>query len=202
MPTQAEIPTGLRLEKMLDARQRNPLTEFLSTQAQRSVPAEALRTSKFDHYLVQKRADGTNDAFRLDSYSEEELYGIAGSPALRFRRDVERLKLQVAAIKELEGNEIEVEHLATLLWADIGRLTGHLGASPQIDEIVANLRVARAQFVAQPTPLAIVEALGEVFEIVVRNAQFSTDAVDEALDRMEAAGVDLNFPLQFAKDSV
>lgn len=202
MPTQAEIPTGLRLEKMLDARQRNPLKEFLSTQAQRSVPAEARRTSEFDHYLVQKRADGTNDAFRLDSYSEEELYGIAGSPILRFRRDVERLKQQVAAITGLEGNEIEVEHLATLLWADIGRLTGHLGASPQIDEIVANLRIARAQFVAQPTPLAVVEALSEVFAIVGRNAQLSTDAVDAALDRMEAAGIDLNFPLQFATDPV
>ncbi len=199
MPNLLEITKTPSMEEMLDAEGRNPVKDFLVEETLRQIPAEKRTGQQFDHFVVRKATDGGLDIhpLKLGSYSEEELYGLASSPAIRFRRDVRRLQQEAAAVLSLTEGEVEFEHRATLLWSGVSKLSVHLGATPEIGEMVASLRVARAQFISRPTPRAVITALGEALAIAVRAARLTTGAVDDALDRLDDVGVDLNHPLAF-----
>jgi len=124
----------------------------------------------------------------------------AYEPRTRLREDARQLHTKAAATLREEDDE-GFDYQATLLLADVSKLAVHFGASEETDEIIAALDIARAQFFAR-TPRPVVEALGEVFSILLREGRLTTESVDEALDRLAAAGVDLNYPLRFAKDDV
>lgn len=200
MPSQFDNPVAREIELLLDAEGRNSLKDFLISEAKPAAFSESFQQNRYDLFIVQNRQDGAHDTFKLNlgSYSEEELYGLAKSPSVRFRREAARLLEYAKRILALAQAEVEFEHQATLLWSDIGRLTGFLGTSDELNEVVANLRVARAQFVARPTPRVVVQALADVLGLLQQNAWLGTTCVDTVLDLLEKAGVDLNYPLQFA----
>jgi hypothetical protein len=87
-------------------------------------------------------------------------------------------------------NQLEFAHQTTLLWSEIGHLKDFLALSNEIDELVAEFRTARHQFLKLDTPKVVVAALVDAFDLIASATRFDESLVDQVIDRIEAAGVD------------
>jgi hypothetical protein len=199
MSSQLETAPKSEIGELLDALNRNPLKDLLYREADAKLPQLRSAQSRYQHYVVESQAGGGKEIHRLREYSEAELAPYAAPPTFRFRWRCEQLLVQAQRALGLDGNSLEFEHRATLLWADVAALSEYLGSAPEVDALISALHAAYAQCVKHPTPKPVVEALAVTFRLVSRYTRLPIEAVDEALDALEQAGVDLNYPMAFAK---
>jgi hypothetical protein len=88
-----------------------------------------------------------------------------------------------------EEDELEFEHQAILLWADTDELAHYLGTSEEVEEVVANLRFARAKHKARLTPRATVAALGKGFSFLQHQRNLDRALVNQFLSCLDHAGL-------------
>jgi hypothetical protein len=199
MTTQLEVSPRDEIERLLGAPGRNPLKDLFREEADAQQPQPRAAESRYQHYVVETQPGGQQEVHKLREYAEADRARFAASPTFRFRWRCERLLEQAEQALALDGESMEFEHRATLLWAEVAGLSEYLGGAPEVDELIAALHVAYAQHVKRLTPKPVVEALAAVFRLVSQYTRLPTKAVDEALDALEQAGVDLNYPMAFAK---
>jgi len=199
MTTQLGVSRRNEIEKLLGAPGPNLLKDLLHEEGEAQLPQGRVAESRHQHYVVETQPGGQHEVHKLREYTEAELARYAAQPAFRFRWRCERLLEQAEQALALDGESLEFEHRATLLWADVAALSEYLGSAPEVDELIAALHVAYAQHARQLTPKPVVEALAAVFRLVSQHIRLPTKAVDEALDALDQAGVDLNYPMGFAK---
>lgn len=188
-------PASRQIEALLDAKEKNPLTDFIRQETLRSVESAGFAPSSFDIFAVRRNDQVGSEVFgpkplHVGTYSEEELYGAAGSPLLRFRSAMQSLKATADRTAQLDPDEVEYGHQTALFWADVGRLKDFMGSSTVISEIVAELRTARFQFIAQDTPKSAVQAIVAALSLVVNAQRLDTSLVDRFVDVMESGGID------------
>jgi len=199
MTTQLEATSRDEIEKLLGAPGRNPLKDRLYEEADAQLPQARAAESYYQHYVVETQPGGQHEVHKLRGYTETDLAPYAARPTFRFRWRCERLLEQAEQALALDGETLEFEHRATLLWADVAALSEYLGSAPEVGELISALHVAYAQHIKRVTPRPVVEALAAVFRLVSQYTRLPTEAVDNALDALEDAGVDLNYPMAFAK---
>jgi len=124
------------------------------------------------------------------TYSEEALYGAAGSPLARFRAAIQALKARAESTASMRPEEVEYGHQAALVWAEVGRLKEFIGISPVISEIVAELRTARFQFLGKDTPPPAMEAVASAFNFVAEAKRLDLPLVDRIVKALERGGID------------
>jgi hypothetical protein len=126
----------------------------------------------------------------VGTYSEETLYGAAGSPVVRFRSAIQALKVRAEEARSANPEEVEYSHQSTLLWAEVGRLKEFIGASPVITEIVAEFRTARFQFLGKDTPPAVIRAVAAALRLIAEAKRFDAALVDRVVEALEEGGID------------
>lgn len=198
MPNQLDTIGSEKISRLLDIGQ-NPLTTHLFEEAEAELQGRKRGESSYKHYIVETQPGGQQEIYPLRQYTEGDLTRIATRPTFRFRWKCKRLLEQVEQVLAIDANTLEFEHRATLLWADVATLSEYLGSAAEIDELISALHTAYAQHVKRVTPKRVVEGLASVFRLVSPYTRLPMKAVDEALDGLEKAGVDLNFPMAFAK---
>ena len=199
MPSQLEPFAKDNISQLLDAGGRNPLKDLFFKDADAQLLSRQTEESLYRLFVVETAPGGQQEIHELREYTEGELSRIATRPTFRFRWKCQRLLEQAERVAGFEADSLEFEHQATLLWAEIAALSEHLGNASEVDEVIAALHVAYAQHVKRVTPKPVVEALAAVFRLVIRYTRLPTQAVDGALDVLQQAGVDLNYPMAFAK---
>ena len=199
MQNQLDLTRRESVNRLLDALGQNAVKTHFFEDADVELQGRRPAESSYQHYVIETQPGGQQEIYRLREYTEGDLSRIATRPTFRFRWKCKRLLDQVKQLLAVSGESLEFEEGATLLWADIAALSDYLGSAPEIDELIAALHVAYAQYVKRVTPKSVVEALALVFRSVDRYTKIPTKAVDEALDALEEAGVDLNYPMTFAK---
>ena len=198
MQSQAERLSKDNISRLLDARESNPLKDFLYGDAAESLGWGQTEESRYRHYVVETQPGGQREIYELREYREGEFASIASRPTFRFRWKCKRLLEQAEPLAALsDENRLEFEYRVTLLWADIASLSEHLGSAAEVDQLITALHVAYAQHIKRMTPKPVIEALVSLFRIVDRYTRLPVEAVDEALDGLEKAGVDLNYPMAF-----
>ncbi len=198
MQSQAERLARDEVSRLLDARGRNPLKDFLYRDVAEHLGQSQTEESLFRHYVVETQPSGQREIYELGYYRESELRSIASRPTYRFRWKCKQLLKQAELLAGLyDTNRLEFEHQVTLLWADIVSLSEYLGSAPEVDQLIAGLHTAYALHTKRMTPRPVIEALAFLFQTVDRYTRLPTKAIDEALDALEKAGVDLNYPMAF-----
>lgn len=96
------------------------------------------------------------------------------------------------AANELERYGRQVK----MLWRRVARLNRFLtrDAPDLVAEVVSALFVAYAQR-TEVTPVIVVQGLEKAFEAVEKAEGNEQEVADRAIDALEAAGIDMNFPL-------
>ncbi len=188
-------PVARQIERQLDSGEKNPLDDFLRQESQRQVEASGSIPSNYDIFAVRRNPQLGDEVFgpkrlHVGTYSEETLYGAAGSPVVRFRSAIQALKVRAEKVRSASPEEVEYGHQATLLWAEVGRLKEFLGTSPVISEIVAELRTARFQFLGKDTPPAVIHAIASASRLVAEAKRLDTALVDRIIEVLEDGGID------------
>jgi len=200
MTSQLRASPRNEIERLLDAPGGNPLKDLFYTDADAQLPQIRSRESSYEHFVVETQPGGQQEIHRLGEHAEAYLARYAARPTFRFRWRCKRLLEQAEQAMALNGESVEFEDRAIVLWAEVAALSEYLGGAPEVDELIAALHAAYAQHVKRLTPKPVVEALAAVFRLVDQyTTRLPTKAVDEALDALEQAGVDLNYPMAFAK---
>ena len=200
MLNQLDTTAREKISRLLDAGDQNPLKAHLYEDADVHLQGRQTSESSYKHYVVETQPSGQQEIYPLRDYTERDLAGIASRPTFRFRWKCKRLLEQAEQVLAASANDLEFEHRATLLWAEVVMLAEYLGSTAEIDEVISALHNAYAQHVKRITPKPVIEALVLVFRRGAEYTRLPMRAVDDALDVLERAGVDLNFPVAFDKD--
>jgi len=124
------------------------------------------------------------------SYPAQLLYGLEGSNLARFRSALKDLVARAEKAAREEPFGVEYTHRVTLFWADIANLKNFVGASPEVTEIVAELRTARFQFLRKDTPPKVMQALAEAVKLISDAPWLDSALIDRMVEIVEAGGVD------------
>lgn len=192
-------PDARQVESLLDSGDKNPLDDFLRQESQRHIEASGFIPSSYDVFAIRRNPQIGDEVFgpkrvHIGTYSEETLYGAAGSSAVRFRSAIQALRIRAEGAWSANPEEVEYSHQSTLLWAEVGRLKEFIGAAPAIAEIVAEFRTARFQFLGKDTPPAVIRAVAAAFRLVVEANRFDTALVDRIVEVLEQGGIDSMAP--------
>src|SRR6266536_1993462 len=174
--------TCRQIEALLDSPERNPLVDFLGQELARRIEASGSIPSNYDIWAVRRNDEVGDEIFGpnqvlVGTYSEDALYGAAGSPVMRFRSDLQNIKSRAERIASLSSDDVEYVHEVALIWADVGRLKDFLGTSAVISEIVAELRTLRFQFLRKDTPKTIIQALVSALSLIADAKRFDSSLV-------------------------
>src|SRR5260221_4973420 len=164
MATQTLSPTARQVESQLDGSGSSHLNDFLRQESSDKVETKGFAPSNYDVFAVRRNDRLGNEVFGpkhllVGNYSEEALYGAAGSPVVRFRSAIQSLKVRAERASSVKPEGVEYGHQTGLVWAEVGRLKEFIGTSPAISEIVSELRTARFQFLCKDTPLVAIAAV-------------------------------------------
>lgn len=195
MNSPALSPQARRVESLLESSEPNPLDDLLRQESQRKVEAIGCVRSSYDVFAVRRNPQHGDEVFgpktfHVGTYSEEMLYGAAGSPLVRFRSAIQALKSRAEQAGAANPEDIEYTHQSTLLWAEVGRLKEFIGMSPVVSEIVAEFRTARFQFLGKDTPPAVIRAVAAAFRLIAGAKRFDTALVDRVVEGLEEGGID------------
>ncbi len=187
--------TARQIETQFEQTGTNPLQAYLRDETARQLEANALSPSDYDVYLVRRNQLAGDDVIgpkilHAGRYSEDILYGAAGSPMARFRSTISVLKTRAERTGSLGPDDVEYGHQASLLWAEVGRLKEFIGISPVISEIVAELRTARFQFLGKDTPPTAIQAVAAALRLIVEAKRLDTAVVDRVVAILEDGGID------------
>jgi hypothetical protein len=188
-------PAAQQIESLLDSSELTPLDDFLRQESQRQIEATHCSPSHYDVFAVRRNPQLGEEIFgpkrlHIGNYSEETLYGAAGSPVARFRSAIRALKARADKVRSVDPEQVEYAHQSTLLWAEVGRLKEFIGASPVISEVVAEFRTARFQFLGKDTPPAAVHAMASALRLVAEAKRLDTMLVDRVVEVLEEGGID------------
>jgi len=195
MPTQPLTPSARKIESLLDGSGSSHLDDFLWQEASRELEAKGFAPSNYDVFAVRRNDQAGSEVFgpkhlHVGTYSEEALYGAAGSPLVRFRAAIQALKVHAESAASMKPEEVEYGHQVALLWAEVGRFQEFIGISPVISEIVAELRTARFQFLGKDTPLTAMQAVASALSLVAEARRFDVPLVDRIVKALEHGGID------------
>lgn len=188
-------PASLQVEALLDTTEKNPLLDFLRQESLRQVEASGAVPSSYDIFAIRRNDQLGDEVFGpkrlyVGNYSDEALYGAAGSPLARFRSAIGALKVRAGRTASLNPEEVEYGHQAALLWAEVGRLKEFIGTSAVISEIVAELRTARFQLLGKDTPPAAIQAVATALRLVAEAKRLDAALVDRVVQTLEEGGID------------
>lgn len=188
-------PTGRQLEALLDSGTANGLDAYLRQEARRRVEATGFAPSHYDVFVVRRNDQLGDEVFgpkrlHVGTYSEEALYGVAGSRITRFRAAIRTLQDRLERLQSVAPGEVEYGHQTSLLWAEVGRLKDFIGAEATVSELVAELRTARFQYLGQDTPPEVVGALASALSRIADADRLDAALVDEVVEILQDAGVD------------
>ncbi len=90
MATQMLSPSARKIESLLGGSGSSHLDDFLRQESSRELEAKGFVASNYDVFVVRRNDHAGSELFgpknlRVGTYSEEALYGAAGSPLFRFR---------------------------------------------------------------------------------------------------------------------
>jgi len=195
MATQTLSPSARKIEYQLDGSENSHLNAFLRQESSREVEARGFAPSSYDVFAVRRNDQAGNEVFGpkhllVGTYSEEALYGAAGSLVIRFRSAIQALRVRADRTASMRPGEVEYGHQAALVWAEVGRLKEFIGVSPVISEIVAELRTARFQFLGKDTPPTAMEAVASALSLVAEAKRFDAPLVDRIVKALEHGGID------------
>ena len=202
MATQGISPTAQKVEAVLSGSASGHLDDFLRQESSREIENKGFSPSDYHIWAVRQNDQAGSEVFgpknlHVGAYSEEALYGAAGSPLARFRTAIQALRFRAQAAVLMEPDELEYGHQVTMLWAEIGRLKEFIGLSSAISELVAELRTARYQFLGKDTPLSVTRGVTSALRLIVEAKRFDTVLVDGVVEELEESGVD-----SFAPDAL
>ena len=188
-------PASSQIEALLDRDEKDSINDFLGQESLRHVEMAGCVPSSYDIFAVRRNHQLGDEIFgprrlHVGSYSDEELYGIAGSPAGRFRSTVSARRVRVERASSLDPAGGADGHQTALVWTEIGRLKDFIGISPIISEIVAELRTARFQFLGMDTPLVTIRAVAAALCLVGQAKRLDAALVDQVVEALESGGVD------------
>src|SRR5882672_5386170 len=194
MATQNLSSAARHIESLLSG-EDSDLLKFLRQEAGRQVEAKSSVPSNYDVFAIRRNDQLGDEIFgpkrlHVGTYSEEVLYGAAGSPVARFRSAIQSLRIRVEKAATANPEEVEYGHEVALVWAEVGRLKEFMAASPVISEIVAELRTARFQFLGKDTPPAAMQAIMSALGLVAEAKRLDTLLVDRVVEALEAVGID------------
>ena len=198
MESRSLSPAARQIEAQLEQRDYNPLNPlqvFLKDETHRSLESRGLPWSDYDVYVVRRNKLAGEEVFgpktlHAGEYSEELLYGATGSQSVRFRSAVQALCANAQRASFLNAADTEYGHQVALVWAELGRLKEFMGTSPEISELVAELRTARFQFLGTDTPPATMKAVASALRLIAEAPRLDPELVDRVVAEMEAGGVD------------
>jgi hypothetical protein len=195
MDNQTLSPASRQIEALLDNGGKNALMDFLRQESLRQVEASGSVASNYDIFAVRRNEQLGDEIFgpkslHVGTYSEEALYGAAGSPIVRFRSAIQALKVRAERTTSMNVQEVEYGHQVALVWAEVGRLKEFIGVSPVISEIVAELRTARFQFLGKDTPTRAMESVASGLSLVIEAKRFDASLVDRLVETLERGGID------------
>ncbi len=195
MATQMLSPTARKIEAQLDGSGSCDLNSYLGQESLREVETRGFAPSNYEVFVVRRNEQAGSEVFGpkhldLGTYSEEALYGVAGSPVVRFRAAILTLKVRAERTATMKPEDVEYGHQVALNWAELGRFKEFIGISPVISEIVAELRTARFQFLGKDTPPATMQALALALTIVAEAKRFDVPLVDRIVKTLEHGGID------------
>jgi hypothetical protein len=184
-----------QVEALLDSGERNGVTDFLGQESRRLIEAKGATPSSYDIFAVRRNDQFGEEIFgpkqlHVGSYSEEMLYGAAGSPVTRFRLAIEALKARVEKTITISPEEVEYGHQVALFWAEAGKLKEFIGTSSAVSEIVAEFRTARFQFLGKDTPIVTMKAISSALRLVAEAKIFNSTLVDRVVEALETGNID------------
>ncbi len=199
MATQTLSPIARQIESQLDGSGNSHLNAFLRQESSHKVEAKGFAPSNYDVFAVRRNDRAGNEVFGpknllVGNYSEEALYGAAGSAVVRFRSAIQALKVRAEGASSVTSEDVEYGHQIGLVWAEVGRLKEFIGTSPAISEIVAELRTARFQFLGTDTPLVTMAAVASALRLVAEAKRFDESLVDRVVEALERGGIDSLVP--------
>jgi hypothetical protein len=194
MSKQNLSPAAVRVEELLDSPRDNSLKEFLKGETLPHVEAKGGSPSAYDIFAIRRNANEEEifGPYKLNigHYSDEELYGVSGSPLQKFRFSIKAAANNAKTASELDDDDVGYAHSVTLFWANLAQLTGFIGQSPGITEIVAELRTARFQFLRKDTPKTFITAISKALRELSEAKAFDSIAVDRFVEQLSQAGFD------------
>lgn len=195
MESQTLSASSRQIEALLDSAEKNPLDDFLRQESSHQIESRGAIPSSYDIFAVRRNNHLGDEIFGpkrllIGTYSEEALYGAAGSPSKRFRLAIQDLKIHAERAASVNPDEVEYGHQAALVWAEAGRLKEFLGTSPVVSEIVAEFRTARFQFLGKDTPPMTMQALSSALRLVAEAKRLDAPLVDRVVETLEVGGVD------------
>jgi len=193
MATQTLSPAARNIGSLLDGSESSHLNAF--PRQEPSLEIEGFATSNYDVFAVRRNDQAGNEVvgpkhLHVGTYSEEALYGAAGSLMVRFRSAIQALKVRAERAASVTPEEVEYGHQAALVWAEVGRLKEFIGTSPVVSEIVAELRTARFQFLGKDTPTTAMGAVVSALSLVAQAKRFDASLVDRIVAALEIGGID------------
>ena len=188
-------PAAQQIETLLDSSESNSLNDFLRQESQRQIEATNSSPSNYDVFAVRRNPQFGDEIFgperlHIGNYSEETLYGAAGSPVARFRSAIRALKSRADKVESLDPEQVEYGHQSAILWAEVGRLKEFIGTSPVISEVVAEFRTGRFQFLGKDTPPATIKAMASALRLLAEAKRLDTALVDRVVEVLQDGGID------------
>jgi hypothetical protein len=195
MAAQTFSPAARQVEALLEGRDDNPLLDFLRGESMRQVEAMGSVPSDYVIFAVRRNDQLGHEIFgpkplHVGTYSEEVLYGAAGSAVVRFRSAIQALKVRAERAGSVNPEEVEYGYQAALVWAEIGRLKEFIGTSSVISELAAELRTARFQFLGKDTPAVAMQAVVSALRLVAEAKRLDASLVDRVVEVLEDGGID------------
>ena len=186
---------GTEFDQLLDSPGDNSAKQRIRELARLSPMAQQLPAASYDVFTVRRNSDSDAEIFSqknvlLGTYRGEDLYGTDGSRIVAFKSALQGLRLRVEQILKIDAESVEYAHQVSLLWSDVGHLKDFLGTSPEITELVAELRTARFQFLRRDTPVAMLDSMAKALRFVGDSPRWNAEMVDRFVEILEEAGFD------------
>jgi len=186
---------GTEFDQLLDSPGDNSAKQRIRELARLSPMAQQLPAASYDVFTVRRNSDSDAEIFSqknvlLGTYRGEDLYGTDGSRIVAFKSALQGLRLLVEQILKIDAESVEYAHQVALLWSDVGHLKDFLGTSPEITELVAELRTARFQFLRRDTPVAMLDSMAKALRFVGDSPRWNAEMVDRFVEILEEAGFD------------
>src|SRR5213594_2440615 len=126
MANQTLSPSARKIESLLGGSGNSHLDDFLRQESSRELEAKGFAPSSYDVFAVRRNDQAGSEVFgpkhlHVGTYSEDALYGAAGSPLVRFRAAILALNLRAERAGSMKPEEVEYGHQAALIWAEVGR---------------------------------------------------------------------------------
>lgn len=205
MSTQLLSRSARHIENQFALQSSSWRQDDICGEAIRQLEGKGVSPSDYDVYLVRRNQLVGDEVVGPKTrpsgkYSEEVLYGAAGSPILRFLTAIQALRIRAERAAMMDPEEVEFGHQAALFWAEVGRLKELIGVSPVISEIVAEFRTARFCFLGKDTPRQAIQAMAAALQLVAASKRLDTAIVDRVVEILEAGGID-SLALDALRDS-